>query len=123
LALKLKLRETADFERVAGVPWMRAQKLLQVQRCKAHRLELEGCAECRAEGKPCAPHRAAVSECQQCEMPAAPVEVWAAVGWVLRKRHEPGLSYEEYIEVASFEDLMDELVAEGNAEGGPASAS
>lgn len=124
MALKLKLREMGEFERIAGMPWMRASKLMQVRRCRPHRLELEGCGECRVEApRPCQPHQQAVAECEACEMPTAPIEVWAAVGWLLRRRVAPGVTYEEYIDEADFDDLMTALAAEGNGEGDSATAS
>ena len=98
MAFRLTLRELSLFEDVAGVTWTSSQKRFQPRRCQAHRLRDQD----------------AWQECAECEPPDVPMRVLGTMAWIVARRSEPALSYEEFAETADIERIT-ELVYEGNA--------
>lgn len=116
MALALKLRETMAFEEKAGVPFNNAIKRLSPQFCQLHRLARGKCADCKKDGV-CAKHLAEFQECVQsgdCEMPQIPAMQLAALGWIVKRRDNPELDWETYIDEAGPDDAW---LALGNLQG------
>jgi hypothetical protein len=100
----LTKRETIDFEAVCREPdkkrpvsWVRAMETFQVQPCSLHRRQRQACTVCQESGW-CAEHRTAFRECDECRSPELPAYVTMPFAWLLARRSEPGLSFDDYLD-------------------------
>lgn len=109
MALKLKLNEMMDFEEKAGVSWVRAQTALAAKLCQMHRLQTNACKDCKAAGQLCEKHVTAFQGCGECQGAEMPARYLAPLGWLLRRRREPELTWETYIAEADGDDALTEL--------------
>jgi hypothetical protein len=110
--IKLKLNELDLFEEAAGMPFSRASKRLMPRFCQRHRLEVGECQPCKGKRGICTEHTVAFQWCTDCEMGDIPPKVLAALGWLLRRREQPELTFEEFWATAEIDEVMAEL---GNA--------
>lgn len=112
MALKLTIAEDMEFERRAGRPFRAVAKTFNVALCRAHRLMFGACEACRLSARPwCDEHQGDFVSCQECEGIQATAGTVAALGFVLRRRREPELDWEEYIATASQDDVFAEVAA------------
>lgn len=97
--LKLNLRESGEFERLTGRPFLALAKKFSPAVCKPHRLMIAACPACAAtQGLACDEHKGDYAACPDCEGPSAPDIAWAALGYILRRRGQPDLTFEAYCE-------------------------
>lgn len=104
--LTLKINETMEFEELAGVSWARAQRGLRPVLCQRHRLEFPDLAKTLDKEQ-----LAAVNACDECQPAEMPIRQMAALAYLVTKRDEAGLVWEEFIE----RDLDEVWAKLGNA--------
>ena len=110
MPVSLRVNELLLFEERAGVTFARAAKRMAPKWCQVHRLAMGACKDCKKSApNPCDPHAAAIAECDDCEGPDTPMAWIAALGWIYRRRREPDLTWERFIETAEVNEVMAEL--------------
>lgn len=105
--LTLKINETMEFEELAGVSWARAQRGLRPVLCQRHRLEFGPSSEKGLDKEALA----VVNACDECQPAEMPIRQMAALAYLVTKRDEAGLVWEEFIE----RDLDEVWAKLGNA--------
>lgn len=110
--LQLKIREVAMFEERAGMSFARAMGTFRNSMCVQHRHVVRACGSCTT-GQLCGEHQEAFSECERCTGADIPVNVAAALVFVLRRRAEPELAWEAIEEM----EYVEMVTALGNAMG------
>lgn len=112
--LRLKLGELLLFKSKTGVDWSRARRQMAPEICQKHRLAIGACADCGSMTGLCQAHNAEFVQCDACVMPPIPTEFLAALGWIVRRRTTPDITWEEYLETADEDEALAEINA-GNA--------
>ena len=100
MALKLKLNEIMLFEEKAGIPLSRAQAEMAPAICQMHRLRTFPSAAERG---------AAIAACEECRPAMPSMRIIAAFGWLLRRRREPELTWDAFIETTDLEDVLADM--------------
>ena len=113
----LQLNEMFLFEEVTGVTWHRALPRLQPVLCQRHRMAVNDCRACGRDAVVCKTHSASLTGCEDCQPAEMPSRYLAALGWILTRRDDPDLTFDDY---AANHGISEALAALGNAVGGVA---
>lgn len=108
---KLKVNEVIDFEELSGVRYAALGKAAQPKLCKPHRLSIGACAACTAAVGFCAEHLAAFNECDDCTGADLPMRPMMAIAYLLKRRNEPDLTWDQFAESTDVDEAAELLNA------------
>lgn len=102
----LKVGEMLEFEERAGVSFASMSKGMQAKVCKPHRLAIGACKGCQKASGFCGDHTIAFQECDACEGAELPMKTALTLAFLLKRRGEPGLTWETFAAETDAEEAL-----------------
>lgn len=106
---KLTVSEMFEFEEMTGVPFSRVAKQATPRICKVHRLQIGSCSPCADARGLCQEHTDAFQYCDECEGSNMPFRHAMAVVWLKRRRLDPDLAWDDFVQATDGETALREL--------------